>query len=48
MLVAILLLAAALRLAGLTTVPPGLNQDEAANAWNAWCLLKSGHDQHGA
>lgn len=45
---AILVVAALLRLIGLTSAPPGLNQDEAANAWNAWCLLKTGSDQHGA
>jgi len=27
--------------------PPGLNQDEAVNAWNAYCLLKTGQDQVG-
>jgi 4-amino-4-deoxy-L-arabinose transferase-like glycosyltransferase len=39
--------AALLRLPGLTAAPPGLNQDEAANAWNAYCLLKTGQDQFG-
>jgi 4-amino-4-deoxy-L-arabinose transferase-like glycosyltransferase len=47
-LCAILAVAAVLRLVELTAVPPGLNQDEAANAWNAWSLLKTGVDQHGA
>jgi 4-amino-4-deoxy-L-arabinose transferase-like glycosyltransferase len=47
LLVAILLLAAGLRIPWLTTAPPGLNQDEAVNAWNAWCLIKTGHDQAG-
>ena len=46
-LVAILVAAAALRLAARQTAPPGLNQDEAANAWNARCLLKTGTDQVG-
>jgi len=47
-LVALLLvLAAALRIPALPRVPPGLNQDEACNAWNAWCLLKTGRDQSG-
>src|SRR5437867_9862636 len=46
-LVAILLVAAALRLWRLGESPPGLNVDEAANAWNAYCLLKTGMDQHG-
>ncbi len=46
---AILLVAAGLRLIGVGAVgPPGLNQDEAANAWNAYCLLKTGQDQTGA
>ena len=47
LLAGILLLAAVLRLANLGQSPPGLNQDEAANAWNAWCLLKTGQDQSG-
>jgi 4-amino-4-deoxy-L-arabinose transferase-like glycosyltransferase len=46
-LAAILLLSAALRLVALDHAPPGLNQDEAANAWNAWCLLHTGQDQFG-
>jgi 4-amino-4-deoxy-L-arabinose transferase-like glycosyltransferase len=41
------LLAAILRLARLTHSPPGLNQDEAINAWNAFCLLKTGRDMVG-
>lgn len=44
---AILLVAAALRLPALDRFPPGLHQDEAANAWNAYCLLKTGTDQFG-
>lgn len=47
LLVAILLLAAALRLVNLGQSPPGLNQDEAANAFNAQTLLKTGQDQAG-
>ncbi len=46
-LIVILLGAAALRLADRRQSPPGLNQDEAANAWNAWCLLNTGRDQAG-
>ncbi len=46
-LLAILAAGALLRLPLLTQAPPGLNQDEAANAWNAWCLLKTGKDQAG-
>jgi 4-amino-4-deoxy-L-arabinose transferase-like glycosyltransferase len=41
------LLAAVLRLARPGLSPPGANQDEVANAWNAWCLLKTGTDQNG-
>ncbi len=47
-LLLILVLAAFLRLVNLGQSPPGLNQDEAANAWNANCLLKTGKDQVGA
>ena len=43
----IVLVGALLRLIALRQSPPGLNQDEAANAWNAYCLLKTGMDQHG-
>ncbi len=39
----ILCIAAALRIVGLTSAPPGLNQDEALSAWNGWCLLRTGH-----
>ncbi len=46
-LLLILLLAGFLRLVKLGQSPPGLNQDEAANAWNAYCLLKTGKDQVG-
>jgi len=46
-LLVILVAAALLRLPGLTVAPAGLNQDEAANAWNAYCLLKTGRDQVG-
>lgn len=46
-LVIVLLVAGLLRLPYLGSAPPGLNQDEAANAWNAYCLLKTGRDQVG-
>jgi 4-amino-4-deoxy-L-arabinose transferase-like glycosyltransferase len=46
-LIAVLLIAGVLRVPDLTHSPPGLNQDEAANAWNAYCLLKTGRDQFG-
>jgi len=47
MLVVVVALAAGLRLHRLDTLPPGLHTDEAANAWNAYCLLKTGTDQQG-
>ncbi len=46
-LILILIVAALLRLVDLDGTPPGLQQDEAANAWNAWCLLNTGKDQVG-
>ncbi len=46
-LAVVLVVAGVLRLAALATVPVGLNQDEASNAWNAYCLLKTGQDQFG-
>ena len=47
-LVLVLLVAGVLRFVGLGDYgPPGLNQDEASNAWNAYCLLKTGQDQAG-
>lgn len=46
-LVLAIVFAALLRFWQLGLGPPGLNQDEAANAWNAYCLLKTGVDQVG-
>jgi hypothetical protein len=46
-LVAITAVAATLRIVALTHSPPGLNQDEAVNAWSAWCLLRTGRDLTG-
>lgn len=46
-LAAILVSAGLLRLPVLDKLPPGLHQDEAVNAWNAYCLLKTGRDQFG-
>jgi hypothetical protein len=42
------LIAAVLRLVRLDHSPPGLVQDEGINAWNAYCLLKTGRDMVGA
>ncbi len=47
-LAAITLVAAFLRLFHFGSSPPGLNQDEAINAWNAFCMLRTGHDMVGA
>ncbi len=46
-LVLIVLLSGVLRLGNLGQSPPGLNQDEAVIAWNAYCLLETGKDQAG-
>jgi 4-amino-4-deoxy-L-arabinose transferase-like glycosyltransferase len=48
-LLLVLLLAGLLRFAGLGQIsPPGLNQDEAQNAWSSYCLLKTGKNYSGA
>jgi 4-amino-4-deoxy-L-arabinose transferase-like glycosyltransferase len=46
-LLVVLLLAAGLRLSKLGQSPPGLYVDEAGDAWNAYCLLKTGLDAEG-
>lgn len=46
-IVCTLSLAGFLRLYRLGESPPGMNVDEGAAAWNAFCLLKTGADQHG-
>ena len=46
-LLLILILAGVLRVVKFGEAPPGLNQDEGVNAWNAYCLLKTGADQVG-
>ncbi|MEQ8225091.1 MAG: glycosyltransferase family 39 protein [Candidatus Eremiobacterota bacterium] len=46
-LIVILIIASILRLSALSSCPPGLAQDEGCNAWNAYCLAKTGHDQFG-
>src|SRR5205807_2576925 len=40
--------AAALRLPGLSSVPPPLNQDEASRGYDAWCLAQTGADRWGS
>jgi len=42
-----LITAATLRLSVLERAPAGLDADEGSNAWNAWCLLQTGRDEHG-
>ncbi len=44
----ILILALTLRIPQLDKYPAGLNADEAAIGYNAYSLLKTGHDEHGA
>jgi len=46
-LILIIFFATILRTLNLNDIPPGFNQDEACNAWNSYCLLKTGHDQVG-
>ena len=46
-IVLVMLLGSGLRLSNLGQSPPGLNQDEAINSWNAYCLLRTGKDQTG-
>src|SRR5262245_1334084 len=41
----ILVIAAATRWVGLSWAPPQLNQDEASNAYDAYCLMKTGMDR---
>lgn len=47
LLIAILLLAAVLRLWKISSFPAGLNADEAALGYNAYSLLLTGKDEHG-
>ncbi len=47
-LIAIVLLAAVLRLWNLSAFPAGLNADEAALGYNAYSLLQTGADEYGA
>ncbi len=42
-----LIIGVALRVVALDRVPPGLNQDEACNGYDAYSLLQTGRDQHG-
>lgn len=46
-LLLILVAAAGLRLYGLDSVPPALSADEASNAYDGYCLLKTGMDRWG-
>ncbi len=47
-LIVVVLLGAILRIWRLDVVPPAINQDEAVHAYDAWCLLQTGHDHDGA
>ncbi|MDD5557596.1 MAG: glycosyltransferase family 39 protein, partial [bacterium] len=46
-LILVLLLAAALRLAGLRDFPQGFFCDEASIGYNAWTVSRTGRDEHG-
>ena len=48
LIIAILILAAVLRVAMLDKHPAGLNADEAAIGYNAWSLIETGKDEHDA
>lgn len=47
-IVAIIFLAAVLRFYKLNSTPPALYWDEASLGYNAYSILKTGHDEHGA
>lgn len=47
MFVAIVAVAAILRLVGLESAPPGINHDEASNGYDAYSILKTGQDRWG-
>lgn len=47
-LIAVIVAAGALRLPVLDRFPPPLYQDEASRLYDAWCLLETGADRHGA
>lgn len=45
--VVVIAIAAAARLVMLDRVPPPMNQDEVGRAYDAWCIWRTGADQHG-
>ncbi len=47
LLLCVIVLAALLRFVQLGSIPYGVNVDEAERAYEAYSLLKTGHDQHG-
>lgn len=46
-LIGIVILGAGLRFWGLGKNPPGMYWDEVSLGWNAYSILKTGHDEHG-
>ncbi len=42
-----MLVGAGLRFTSLSEIPPGLNQDEAVNGYDAYSLFLTGRDHHG-
>ena len=46
-LILIVILAAVLRFGGLSQMPPSLNWDEVSHGYNAYSILKTGHDEWG-
>ena len=47
LLLALVAVGAGTRMVALEKVPPGFAPDEATNGYDAYCLLKTGRDQHG-
>src|ERR1051325_4839170 len=47
LLIVVILVGGVLRFAKLKEIPPGLNQDEAVNGYDAYSLFMTGRDHHG-
>src|ERR1051325_3302574 len=47
LLIVVILVGGVLRFARLHEIPPGLNQDEAVNGYDAYSLFLTGRDHHG-
>src|SRR5512133_1009156 len=47
LLIIVILIGSVLRFARLKEIPPGFNQDEAVNGYDAYSLFLTGRDHHG-